>query len=210
MFLIIFLAVVCTILLNFLVVRKLTNKTYKFCINSLNIIILIIFIGLISAVGIIKNNLNKFIDVQIGLIENRANEIYPNALDLQMSTAEIKSLLEQSLTYESEGKIEDIVSNVIKSNISDYTSFALRTIKKLERTEDKLSVKEALVSLKEICIDTVKPYYKFAYAAIIIVFCLYLGIIILLCRFLFKNQKSVNSSIVFGDEASSTEMGMKI
>lgn len=210
MFLIILLAAILISLLCFLFVGKLSNKTYKFCINSLNVIVLVVFIGLISAVGIVKNNLNKFIDVQIGLAEKKANEIYPNALDLQMNTAEIKSLLEQSLTYESEEKLENIVLNVIKANISDYTSFVLKTIKKLERTEDKLSVKEALISLKEICVDTINPYYRIAYAVLIIVFCLYLGAIILLCKFLEKNQKSVNSSIVFGDEAESTEIGMKV
>ena len=199
-----------TILLSVFVVRKLSNKTYRFCINSVNVLILIIFIGLFSAVGIVKNNLNKFIDTQIGLVERKANEIYPNALDLQMSTAEIKDLLEQSLTFESDGELESAVINVIKSTISDYTSFTLKTIKKLERTEDKLSVKEALISLKEICVDAVNPYYKFAYAAITVCFAIYLLIVFLLCKYLNKNQKSVNSSIVFGDEANSVETGMKI
>lgn len=210
MIFIILLAVIGLIIVNFVYVKKIANKTYKFCIWSLNVMVLFVFSVLITAVGVINDELNGFIDAQIGLVENKANEIYPGALDLQMSTVEVKNLLEQSLTFDTDDKLESIIINVIKSNVSDYTAFVLKTINKLERTENQLSVKEALISLKEICIETVKPYYRIACTVFTSIFFLYLLLIVVLCKYLEKNQKTVNDSIVFGDEAASTEIGMKV
>ena len=50
-----------------------------------------------------------------------------------MDTSEIKTLLQQSFTVKASDKpLEDIVLNIIKTNIDDFTGTALRTIDYLE------------------------------------------------------------------------------
>ena len=50
-----------------------------------------------------------------------------------MDTSEIKTLLQQSFTVKaSDRPLEDIVLNIIKANIDDFTGTALRTIDYLE------------------------------------------------------------------------------
>ena len=70
----------------------------------------------------------------------------------------------------SDRPLEDIVLNIIKTNIDDFTGTALRTIDYLERTDNRLSVKDALISLKEICVEKINPFYKTANIILTVLF----------------------------------------
>lgn len=208
-FFIIFIALTVTLLLNFIFLKKIENKTYKICMGALNIILSLAFVILFTALGIVKNHLNSFIDSGIKHLEIEVDEIYPGALEKQMSTQEIKNILEESLNKKEVDGIEALAENIIKARIQKYTSSALKTIKAVERQEDRLSVKDALISIKELSIETASPYFKILQIAL---FVLYVALIIIsiLLSIHFANVKdSENKGIVFGEEADRTHIGMK-
>lgn len=208
-FFIIFIALTVTLLLNFIFFKKIENKTYKICMGALNVILSLAFVILFTAVGIVKNHLNSFIDSGIKHLEIEVDEIYPGALEKQMSTQEIKNILEESLNKKEVDGIEALAENIIKARIQKYTSSALKTIKAVERQEDRLSVKDALISIKELSIETASPYFKILQIAL---FVLYVALIIIsiLLSIHFANVKdSENKGIVFGEEADRTHIGMK-
>lgn len=208
-FFIIFIALTVTLLLNFIFLKKIENKTYKICMGALNVILSLAFVILFTAVGIVKNHLNSFIDSGIKHLEIEVDEIYPGALEKQMSTQEIKNILEESLNKKEVDGIEALAENIIKARIQKYTSSALKTIKAVERQEDRLSVKDALISIKELSIETASPYFKILQIAL---FVLYVALIIIsiLLSIHFANVKdSENKGIVFGEEADRTHIGMK-
>ena len=208
-FFIIFIALTVTLLLNFIFLKKIENKTYKICMGALNIILSLAFVILFTALGIVKNHLNSFIDSGIKHLEIEVDEIYPGALEKQMSTQEIKNILEESLNKKEVDGIEALAENIIKARIQKYTSSALKTIKAVERQEDRLSVKDDLISIKELSIETASPYFKILQIAL---FVLYVALIIIsiLLSIHFANVKdSENKGIVFGEEADRTHIGMK-
>ena len=79
-----------------------------------------------------------------------------------MSTEEIKNILEESLTKNDSGGIEAIAENIIKSRVKTFTSVTLKTINTLERDSNKLSVKDALISIKELSLNKISPFIKTA------------------------------------------------
>lgn len=82
-----------SILLNFLFVKKLENKTNRICMRVLNVLLSLVFIILFISVEIINRHLNSFIDLGIVQLEKKVDEIYPGVLQKQMNTEEIKNLL---------------------------------------------------------------------------------------------------------------------
>lgn len=188
------------ILLTLIAIKKLSNKTYKIFICAANLAVLILLAVLACAVKIVKRNLDEFLDSQISIVEEKADEIYPGVMNMQMDTAKVKRFLDKALTFESAGTLESIAVNIVKSNLKDFSLFSLETIKKLERTENKLSIKEALVSLKDMCTEKADGYYKIAYAMLSIFFAIYFVFMIFLCNYLAQAQGSMNKSIVFGDD----------
>ena len=208
-FFIIVIALIIPIILHLLFVKKIQNKTYKVCMNSINFLLSLVFIILFIALGFVKNHLNSYIDIGINQLEQRVNEIYPNALEKQMNTEELKNLLEESLRKNESGGIEAIAGNIIKSKIKKYTSTTLKTINALERENNKLSVKDALVSIKELSLNAMNPYYKTAETLLFILYFLLNIISILMTIHLIKDKDSINEGIVFGEEADKTFIGMK-
>lgn len=202
-------AITVTILLNLIFVRKIQNKTYKICMGSINFILSLAFIALFISIGIVKNHLNSFIDSGINQLELRVNEIYPGALEKQMSTEEIKDLLEQSLEKKDVDGIEALAENVIKTRIEKYTSITLKTINALERENNKLSVKDALISIKELSLDIVSPYYKIINILLFVLYIVLVIVSILITIYLSKDKDSTNEGIIFGEEADKTFIGMK-
>ncbi len=202
-------AITVTLLLNIIFVRKIQNKTYKICMGSINFILSLAFIALFISIGIVKNHLNSFIDSGINQLELRVNEIYPGALEKQMSTEEIKDLLEQSLEKKDVDGIEALAENVIKTRIEKYTSITLKTINALERENNKLSVKDALISIKELSLDTVSPYYKIINILLFVLYIVLVIVSILITIYLSKDKDSTNEGIIFGEEADKTFIGMK-
>ena len=208
-FFIIFIALTVTLLLNFIFFKKIENKTYKICMGALNIILSLAFVILFTAVGIVKNHLNSFIDSGIKHLEIEVDEIYPGALEKQMSTQEIKNILEESLNKKEVDGIEALAENIIKAIIQKYTSSALKTIKAVERQEDRLSVKDALISIKELSIETASPYFKILQIALFVLYVALIIISILLSIHFANDKDSENKGIVFGEEADRTHIGMK-
>lgn len=202
-------AITVTLLLNLIFVRKIQNKTYKICMGSINFILSLAFIALFISIGIVKNHLNSFIDSGINQLELRVNEIYPGALEKQMSTEEIKDLLEQSLEKKDVDGIEALAENVIKTRIEKYTSITLKTINALERENNKLSVKDALISIKELSLDTVSPYYKIINILLFVLYIVLVIVSILITIYLSKDKDSTNEGIIFGEKADKTFIGMK-
>lgn len=208
-FFIIFIALTVTLLLNFIFLKKIENKTYKICMGALNIILSLAFVILFTALGIVKNHLNSFIDSGIKHLEIEVDEIYPGALEKQMSTQEIKNILEESLNKKEVDGIEALAENIIKARIQKYTSSALKTIKAVERQEDRLSVKDALISIKELSIETASPYFKILQIALFVLYVALIIISILLSIHFANDKDSENKGIVFGEEADRTHIGMK-
>ena len=207
--LIIFSATTVTLLLNFLFVRKIGNKLYKFCMGLINFILAIAFITLFIHIGSLKNYLNSFIDFGIAQLESRVNEIYPGALEMQMNTEEIKNLLEESIEERDVDGIEALAENIIKSRIKKYTSVTLKTLNALERESNKISVKDALISIKELSIDTVSPYIRTLYILLFALYFVSIIVSVLIAIHLSKNKVTTNDGIVFGEEADKTFIGMK-
>ena len=208
-FFIIAISLILPIILHLVFVKKIQNKTYRLCMNSINFILSLAFILFFLALGFIKNHLNSYIDLGITQLENNVNEIYPNALEKQMSTEEIKNILEESLTKNDSGGIEAIAENIIKSRVKTLTSVTLKTINTLERDNNKLSVKDALISIKELSLNKISPFIK---TANIILFALYFILLLIsTCITIhLKNDKDgYNEGIIFGEEADKTFIGMK-
>ena len=204
----ILLAIIVALALNLVFARKITNKTYKFFMELGNFILSLAFVILFIAIGFIKNNLDSMIDFEIAKLEKKVDAVYPGALQLQMNTEEIKKILEESLEKSQEGGIEELAENIVKGKIEKYTLTTLKTINKLERTENKLSVKDALVSIKELSLNTVLPYFWIAKVLLFIVYGLLIIVSIILSNFLKKEELS-NKGIVFGEEADKTFIGME-
>ena len=200
-------AVIMTVVSNILFVKKIKNKSNRIFMYMANSFVSLVFVILFCVSGFIRNNLENFIDFGITSLEKKVDEIYPGALEIQMDTTEIKDLLEKSLRKNSNKGLEAIAENIIKKKIQKFSSGTLKIIKTLEREEDKLSVKDALISIKEQSLKTI-------YSAIRIIkiglFILYLIIILLSILFTKSLQKEKeNQGIVFGEEADKTFIGME-
>lgn len=206
---IILFAIILTLILNLSLVRKIGNKTSRISMGVINIIACLVFMILVVLLGTIKNNLSSVIDEGIQKLENKVNEVYPGALEKQMSTEEIKEVLEESLEIDEVDGFEALAQNIIKSRIEKLTSVTLKTINALERENDRLSVKDALISIKEISVEAIIPYYKTVLIILSSLYFLFIIISILLSLHLAKDSDSDNEGIVFGEEADKTVIGMK-
>lgn len=198
---IILLGIAVTFLLNLFFVRKIAYKTYKICMGVLNLNLSLVFVILFICNGIIKNHLNSFIDSGIEELEFRVNEVYPGALEKPMSTEEIKNLLEESLNKKEVKGIESLAENVIKAKIKKYTSFAIKSINLLERENNKLSVKDALISIKELSINAVYPYFRIFNIILFILYFLMIVVSIIITIHLSKDKDLSTGGIIFGENA---------
>lgn len=208
-FIVIFTELAVALLLNFIFVKKIENKTYKIFMGTLNTILSLVFVMLFVVLGIVKNHLNSFIDAEINRLEREVNEIYPGALSKQMSTQEIKNILEKSLDKKEVKGIETLAENIIKTRIQKYTSATLKTFDALERENGKLSVKDALISIKELSINAASPYFRILKIASVVFYFALMIISVLLSIYLANGKNSINEGIVFGEEADKTHIGMK-
>lgn len=206
---IIVLAVLLTLLLNVLCLKKIENKTYKISIFLINIVLSFVFVILFIAAGIVKNNLNSFIDLGINQIEKNLDETYPEVLEKQMNTENIKNLLEESLEKTEVNGIEALAENIIKSKMKKYTSTALRTINALEVESGKLSLKDVLLSIKELSINSVNLILKIVKIVLLVLYFTFCFISFLWTLHLSKNNNGKNKGVVFGEYADKTFIGMK-
>lgn len=206
---IIALAVLLTLLLNVLCLKKIENKTYKISIFLINIVLSFVFVILFIAVGTVKNNLNSFIDLGINQIEKNIDEIYPGGFGKQMNTENIKNLLEESLKKSEVNGIKALAENIIKSKIKKYTSTALGTINALEVESGKLSVKDVLLSIKELSINSINSWLKIVKIVLVVLYLVLCFILFLFSLHLSKNTNVKSKGVVFGEDADKTFVGMK-
>lgn len=200
---------VISILLNFLFVKKLENKTNRICMRVLNVFLSLVFIILSISVEIINRHLNSFIDLGIVQLEKKVDEIYPGVLQKQMNTEEIKNLLEKSLEKNEVNGVQALADNIIKTKIENYALITLKTINVLERDNNKLSVKDALLSIKELSVNSVSPYFKVVKVILFVLYLILALLSVLLTFYLSKDKDLKNDGIVFGEEADKTFIGMK-
>lgn len=198
-----------SILLNFLFVKKLENKTNRICMRVLNVLLSLVFIILFISVEIINRHLNSFIDLGIVQLEKKVDEIYPGVLQKQMNTEEIKNLLEKSLEKNEVNGVQALADNIIKTKIENYALVTLKTINVLERDNNKLSVKDALLSIKELSVNSVSPYFKVVKVILFVLYLILALLSVLLTFYLSKDKDLKNDGIVFGEEADKTFIGMK-
>lgn len=126
-----------------------------------------------------------------------------------MSTEEIKKLLEKSLEKNEVNGVQALTNNIIRTKIEKYTLVTLKTINVLERDNNKLSVKDALVSIKELSVNSVSPYFKVVKVILFVLYLVLELLSILLTFYLQKDKDLKNDGIVFGEEADKTFIGMK-
>lgn len=200
---------VISILLNFLFVKKLENKTNRICMRVLNVLLSLVFIILSISVEIINRHLNSFIDLGIVQLEKKVDEIYPGVLQKQMNTEEIKNLLEKSLEKNEVNGVQALADNIIKTKIENYALVTLKTINVLERDNNNLSVKDALLSIKELSVNSVSPYFKVVKVILFVLYLILALLSVLLTFYLSKDKDLKNDGIVFGEEADKTFIGMK-
>ena len=194
---------VISVLLNFIFTKKLENKTNRICMRVLNVVLSLVFVLLFIRVEIINRHLG------IEQLEKRVDEIYPGALQKQMDTEEIKNLLEKSLEKKDVNGVQALADNIIKNKIEKYALVTLKTINILERDNNKLSVKDALVSIKELSVNSVSPYFKVVKVILFVLYLILALLSVLLTFYLSKDKDLKNDGVVFGEEADKTFIGMK-
>lgn len=195
-----FFAILSLFLLNLFLIKKIPLKSHKQYSVWANVILIVVFAALLVVMNIIKVNYSSFVDRQIQGLEIKSNELYPGIFEKQMGTSEIKTILESSLEISDSGTIQSVLNNLIKSKIRNFSSFALTTIKELERTEDSLSVKEALLSIKEKTNEIIISTIYILRTIIALVFLLLFAISLIAELYFSKNSDKKNRSIVFGTE----------
>ena len=124
-------------------------------------------------------------------------------LDQQMDTEEIKSLLSSSLEKSDASGFEALAENMIKLTLRKYTAPALRGIKALEREENKLSVRDVILYLRDLALGV----FNKIRIALAVIFVISIAAMIGIC-FLF-HKESESKGVVFGEQAD-TEAGMKV
>ena len=126
-----------------------------------------------------------------------------------MNTEEIKNLLEKSLEKNEVNGVQALADNIIKTKIENYALVTLKTINVLERDNNKLSVKDALLSIKELSVNSVSPYFKVVKIILFVLYLILALLSVLLTFYLSKDKDLKNDGIVFGEEADKTFIGMK-
>ncbi len=188
--------------LHLLFVKKIHNKTYKICMNFLNSILTFGFIVLFISLEFSSNHLSSYIDFRIEEIENTVNEIYPNAFEKQIDLEEIKNIFEESFAQNDACGIEFFAENIIKSK-------ALKAINLLERENNKLSIKDALISIKELSLNAINPYIRLAKIVLVALYFILMVASICITKHLINDKDENNEGIIFGEEADKTFIGMK-
>lgn len=79
----------------------------------------------------------------------------------------------------------------------------------LEQDDNKLSVKNVLVSIKELAVNSVSPYFRLVKIILFVLYLVLALLSVLLTFYLSKDKDSKNDGIVFGEEADKTFIGMK-
>lgn len=199
------LSVAAVILLHKKLVSKNPKKANRICLTGANILFSIFFVTFIAVINTVRDNANVYIDQHINSLEKKADEIYPGALTEQMSAAKAKKILVKAFEKDQSHSVDEVAGNIAKTFMENYTLAVLKAIQSLERTNDNLSVKDAILSVKEIALDETMPYFSLLNLALFFSYLVYIVIFIAFVRILNNAQ---NEGIVFGKDADKTPLGM--
>ena len=205
-YLIIF-SILITLLLNICFVKKIQNKTSRLTLYFCNIIFSVIFILLMLFCKFSLVGINYLVDNQIEKLENKINDYYPNALSKEFDTSQIKTMLNELLNTEISEV--DVVQNIIYDSISDLTSNTLNILETVDGQNNKATIKNTMIKLKEISLDKISPYLNLLKIIFISIYAIYILISFIITLCCMKNKKKQTSGIIFGEEADKISAGME-
>lgn len=207
MILLIFFSIFITLILNILLVKKIKNKTNRLVLYFSNIIFSIIFILLLLICNFSSVGLNYLVDKQIERLELKVNEYYPNALIKQFDTTQIKTIFQEVLSAEKSET--DIIQNIIYDSISEISSSALNIISTVDNNKNSISIKDALINIKQLSLNRITPYITLIKNITIAFYVIYLIISIILSFIFMKDTEKESSGIVFGDNNKDIKAGVE-
>lgn len=197
-----------TLIFNLILIKKIKQKKYKSILSILNIVVCTLFCILFIILGNVKKIFTDKINFQMNILEQKANELYPDALTKQLDTKEIKKLFSLSIEVSETNEINKIIYHIIKQEVQKYTSPILNTLNDIEKTENKITIKDALTYIKDKTITTIELILETIKNTLLIIYLLYIAFLICFLIYLSKEKKSKNKSIVFGEESDKTQIGM--
>ena len=205
-YLIIF-SILITLLLNICFVKKIQNKTSRLTLYFCNIIFSVIFILLMLFCSFASKGINYLVDKQIEKLEQKVNEYFPNALTKEFDTTQIKTMLREVIN--TENSEIDLIQNIIYNSVTDFSTATLNIITTIDKNKNTISIKEAMINIKEVSLNKINPYINLIKNIIIIIYVLYLIISFILSLVFLKNTTKQTSGIVFGEEAEKISIGME-
>lgn len=205
-YLIIF-SILITLLLNICFVKKIQNKTSRLTLYFCNIIFSVLFILSMLICKFSLVGINYLVDNQIEKLENKINYYYPNALSKEFDTSQIKTMLNELLNTEISEV--DVVQNIIYDSISDLTSNTLNILETVDGQNNKATIKNTMIKLKEISLDKISPYLNLLKIIFISIYAIYILISFIITLCCMKNKKKQNTGIIFGEEADKISAGME-
>lgn len=205
-YLIIF-SILITLLLNICFVKKIQNKTSRLTLYFCNIIFSVLFILSMLICKFSLVGINYLVDNQIEKLENKINYYYPNALSKEFDTSQIKTMLNEVLNTEISEV--DVVQNIIYDSISDLTSNTLNILETVDGQNNKATIKNTMIKLKEISLDKISPYLNLLKIIFISIYAIYILISFIITLCCMNNKKKQNTGIIFGEEADKISAGME-
>ena len=200
-------SVLITLVLNICFVNKINNKTNRLTLYFCNIIFSVIFILLMLFCSFASKGINYLVDKQIEKLEQKVNEYFPNALTKEFDTTQIKTMLREVIN--TENSEIDLIQNIIYNSVTDFSTATLNIITTIDKNKNTISIKEAMINIKEVSLNKINPYINLIKNIIIIIYVLYLIISFILSLVFLKNTTKQTSGIVFGEEAEKISIGME-
>lgn len=200
-------SILITLVLNICFVNKINNKTNRLTLYFCNIIFSVIFILLMLFCSFASKGINYLVDKQIEKLEQKVNEYFPNALTKEFDTTQIKTMLREVIN--TENSEIDLIQNIIYNSVTDFSTATLNIITTIDKNKNTISIKEAMINIKEVSLNKINPYINLIKNIIIIIYVLYLIISFILSLVFLKNTTKQTSGIVFGEEAEKISIGME-
>ena len=199
--------------LKFLFVREIENKGHRIGMQVAAYIVFILLGVFISSIFSLRYALDKFIVNRINDMELVLSGRFPNTdiLEMTFDISEIASLnneLQLSLSgidADDDNIFERLVFDAFLGELTKYTdavNSGVNTLTATSNDDGTITVKNLLLGIKDLALDTISPYFFVLQILILVVFFICLGIYIGVAVFLKKGGGIYNKSIVYGDNES--------
>ena len=142
----------------------------------------------------VRDKADTYIDQHINSLEKKVDEIHPGALTEQMSPVDAKKILVKAFEKDQNHSVDEIAGNIAKTFMENYTLAVLN-----------ISVKEAILSVKEIALHETMPYFGLLNMALFFSYLVYIVIFVAFVRILNNAQ---NEGLFFGKDADRTPLEM--